>query len=94
MDSDAEIQKAQDELDYVLGWIDHPLTKEFRKDLQEGIKDFTSKVCGMPITNMASFFAHFEMTGHLHGFTAIDQMIDLRVQEQRQKLKEAQENGN
>jgi len=85
MDKDAEIQKVQDEIDYIVGWKDHAITKKLFSDSRAAQEALITLICNQPISSVETFFAHFEAVGHLRGLrqpeaTVLDWIAELKNQ--------------
>ena len=94
MDKDAERQKLQDEKSFIEAWRNHAITVAIFTDLQEGQEGLINVICNQPVSDIESFFKHFEAVGHLRGLRRVKSITDLRLEEIKEELKELEDHGN
>lgn len=89
MDADGLRIQLQDKKTMLEQYLQHPVTLEVFKDIEESQQSLITTLCDVPIIDMESFFKHFEAIGHLRGLrqTKANIMTNLEdVVEQLRKL--------
>ena len=93
MDTDVEKQKLEDEKRNVQVWLKNPITVALLQDNLEEQEKAINLLTNVPVTNIETFFAHFEVVGHLRGLRQGLATVPSMLAEIEAKLKEI-ENDN
>lgn len=88
MDTDAAQAQYENEMRAIEQYLEHPLSKAILKDSEEQQEAIISLLCNNPITNVETFFAHFEAIGHLRGLRRAKVLIEEAVENVKTQLKE------
>jgi hypothetical protein len=88
MDKDAEIKQLTDERAYVLGWLDHPITKEIFQDLAEQQEEGLSMLCNRTPESIETFFGHYEAIGELRGIRRVKGLVEGKLADIEMQLKD------
>lgn len=88
VDIDAERQKLEDEKGWINAYIEHPITVQVLQDSAEQQEKIIDLLCNQPISNMETFFAHFEAIGHLRGLRRAKAILLDKVDDIETQLKE------
>lgn len=88
MDKDAEQRDLQAEKKYVEDWLNHPVTKQVLADNQDQQDQLITLLCQRTITNVETFFGHFEAIGHLRGLRRMRGQVEAKLEDIEEQLKE------
>jgi uncharacterized protein (DUF2164 family) len=95
MDKDAERKQLQDEKAFIESWKSHALTASIFTTLREEEDVLVNVLCGgRTVHDTESFFTHFEAVGHLRGLRRARALIDERLEEIKEELKDLEDHGN
>lgn len=81
----AELESLQRELE---NYLQHPVTVEVIRDLDEQVETAVTQLCNNPITDIESFFKHFEAIGHLRGLRRAKSQIMTNLEDIKDQMKE------
>lgn len=91
MDATGETNKARDAVIFTEDYLRHPITQAVFRDSEAEQESLVLLICERPITNLETFFAHFEAVGHLRGLRRQRAIIAEKLEEVQEELKKAQE---
>lgn len=93
MDADADLAKKQalqQEESDVRAWLNHPITTSVLSTLDQNIESSLLLICNQPISNLETFFAHFELVGFLRATRNAKRLLVQRAEEIKEELEEIQ----
>ena len=88
MDADAKRQELESQALALENYLQHPVTIELIRDIDEQSEALINTICEVPITDIESFFKHFESKGHLRGLRRAKAMLTTNLEEVKEQLKE------
>lgn len=88
MDKDAEQRDLQAEKKFIEDWLGHPVTRQVLQDNQEQQDVLIQLLCDRTITNVETFFGHFEAIGHLRGLRRVRGQVQATLDDIEEQLKE------
>lgn len=88
MDRDAKRLELENQKAALEQYLQHPVTIELLRDLDQGSEGLVKLICDVPIHDIESFFNHFESVGHLRGLRRAKSLIMTNLEEVKDKLKE------
>lgn len=80
---DAELEKAKLEAGKaaLVQWLDAPMTKTFLSGLDADRDEMVDLLCNRSITNLETFFAHFEVVGYIRALRSVSTRAQNAVEE-------------
>lgn len=87
MDVTARQLELDNQLAVLQEYLKHPVTVEVLKDLHEGQEALVRTICDQPITNLESFFNHFEAVGHLRGLRRSESLVMTNLEEVKEQIR-------
>lgn len=91
MDKDAEKKQLEDNRDYILGWLNHPITQQIEEVSKSEQEALVALICNQSINSLETFFGHFEAVGHLRGLRRSHFLALAQLEEVKEQLKELEE---
>lgn len=88
MDSDVAKQKLEDEKRVLEHWLKDSVTKELFSINQDEQDSAINLLCNVPVTSLETFFAHFEVVGHLRGLRSIRNEVQGNLERINAELKQ------
>lgn len=90
MDQEAERLQLESEKAQLHGWLENLITRKIEADNKEQQEAAVVTILEHPITDLESFFKHFEAVGHLRGLrrSSPKLVIQDRLEEIEDKLRE------
>ena len=88
MDTTAERNRLESEKRAIQSYLDHPITREIFQDNEEIQESLINILTNVPVTDLESFFKHFESVGHLRGLRRSKQLLQDSVDTIERQLKE------
>lgn len=88
MDKDAERQKLEDAQAFIMAWFDHPITRELLQENKEQEAALVSTITDRPVEGLMSMAALVEAKGELRGVRRWRGLVEEKLNEIKEKLKE------
>lgn len=88
MELEADKKQLEDQKVFIEQYLEHPITREAFRDLDEAQERAVSMICDIPITNLETFFAHFQARGELIGLRRTKASLLQGLEEVKDKIKE------
>jgi hypothetical protein len=88
MDITAERQRLENEQRAIELYLDHPISRKIFGDNVDQQEALINTITNVPITDLESFFKHFEAVGHLRGLRRSKALIQDDIEEIEVQLKE------
>jgi hypothetical protein len=88
MDITAERQRLENEQRAIEQYLDHPISRKIFGDNRDQQESLINTITNVPITDLESFFKHFEAVGHLRGLRRSKALIQDDIEEIEAQLRE------
>jgi hypothetical protein len=88
MDITAERQRLENEQRTIEQYLDHPISRKIFGDNKDQQEALVNTITNVSITDLESFFKHFEAVGHLRGLRRSKALIQDDIEEIEAQLKE------
>lgn len=81
MDKAALLAQLENDKKTVEAWYDHPIAREFRKDLGEQQERLVDLILENPVINVETFLAREQALGHLRGLRRLNALYLDKLEE-------------
>lgn len=88
MDVDAKRAELESQKLGLENYLQHPVTVEVIRDLDEQSERLVRQLCNEPIRDIESFFNHFESVGHLRGLRRAKALLTTNLENIKEELGE------
>lgn len=87
---DLQIDRQQLELqrDYILSWINHPITREVQAESDEEESAHLVNICDKDVFSVETFLAHFTAIGHVREIRRRRALVKEKLDEIVDKIKQ------